>query len=308
MTEAQTNPLQTILDEFKTLSPETTNAIVFDNDGQTIANTKTTTEEQTKKLVTNFSSINQQAQTIGGVENLTIQAADNQLTITTMNNLYLATVSSRAANQEIVKSLTQVVVPTVAKFIGQTAIAHSETQNSSAIELEDKADEEETVLPTIEEPSIEPISEPKTLSEPFSAIEPEDKAAEEEDKEEEAVFQTMEESRIEPVPETKTSFEPFVPSAPVNQFMVEKISGLLVPPDTVRIDGEVIAKWSDLYRGKPILTVNIEALDGKKTTCKVKPIKETKNNAKGVIQIPEKILQNLRTERGKLVMVRPAIK
>ena len=110
----------------------------------------------------------------------------------------------------------------------------------------------------------------------------------------------MEEPRIEPVPEPKTSFEPFVPSTPVNQFMVEKISGLLVPPDTVRIDGEVMAKWSDLYSGKPILTVNIEALDGKKTTCKVKPIKETKNNAKGVIQIPEKILQNLRTEKGKL--------
>ena len=181
MTEAQTNLLQTIIDEFKTLSPETTNALIFKNNGQTIANTKTTTEEQTKKLVTNFCSINQQAETIGGIENLTIQAADSQLNITAMNNLYLATVSSRAANQEIVKSLTQVVVPTVAKFIGQTSIAHSETQFSSAIELEDKADEEEAVLPTIEEPSIEPISEPKTLSEPFSAIAPEDKAAEEED-------------------------------------------------------------------------------------------------------------------------------
>ena len=138
MTEAQTNPLQTILDEFKTLSPETTSATVFDSDGQTIANTKNTTEEQTKKLVTNFCSINQQAQTIGGVENLTIQAADNQLTITAMNNLYLAMVSSRTANQEIVKSLTQVVVPTVAKFIGQSAIAPTETQSSPAIELEDK--------------------------------------------------------------------------------------------------------------------------------------------------------------------------
>ena len=83
--------------------------------------------------------------------------------------------------------------------------------------------------------------------------------------------------------------------------MVEKIVGLLVPTDTVRIDGEVMAKWSDLYGGKQILMVNIEALDGKKTTCKVKPIKEAKNNFKGAIQIPEKILQNLQTEKGKLV-------
>ncbi len=66
VTEAQTNPLQIILDEFKTLSPETTSAIVFNNDGQTIADTKTTTEDQTKKLITDFFSIARQAQTIGG--------------------------------------------------------------------------------------------------------------------------------------------------------------------------------------------------------------------------------------------------
>jgi hypothetical protein len=47
VTEANSNVLQTIIDEFKNLSPETTNAIIFTNNGQTIANTKTTNEEQT---------------------------------------------------------------------------------------------------------------------------------------------------------------------------------------------------------------------------------------------------------------------
>ena len=89
--------------------------------------------------------------------------------------------------------------------------------------------------------------------------------------------------------------------------MVEKIGGLLVPADTVRIDADVIAKWSDLYDGKQITMVNIEALDGKTTNCKFKPIKEAKTNAKGIIQIPEKILQTLQTEKGKLVMVKPVI-
>ncbi len=77
--------------------------------------------------------------------------------------------------------------------------------------------------------------------------------------------------------------------------------------DTVRIDSEVISQWSDLYSGKQFTMVNIEALDGKKTTCKFKTIKEAKNNAKGIIQIPEKILQTLQTEKGKLVMVKPVI-
>ena len=89
--------------------------------------------------------------------------------------------------------------------------------------------------------------------------------------------------------------------------MVEKIGGMLVPADTVRIDADVIAKWIDLYDGKQITMVNIEALDGKKTICKFKAIKEAKTSAKGIIQIPEKILQTLQTEKGKLVMVKPVI-
>jgi hypothetical protein len=129
----------------------------------------------------------------------------------------------------------------------------------------------------------------------------------EETSSEETVLPVKEEPNIEPIPEPQPPFEPFLPKTPINQFMVEKIGGLLVPADTVRIDGEVIAKWSDLYDGKQITMVHIEALDGKKTTCKFKAIKEAKCNAKGIIQIPEKILQTLQTEKGKLVMVKPVI-
>jgi hypothetical protein len=252
VTEAYSNPLQIVLDEFKTLSPETTNVLIFKNNGQTIANTQATNEDQTKKLIANFGSISLQAQPIGGVECLTIQTGESQLNISAMDNLYLATVSSRKANQEIVKSLTQVVVPTIAHFVDQ---------------LESKE-------LTIEETSLQ-LEEEKP--------------------------------NIEPIPEPQPPFEHFLPKTPVNQFMVEKIAGILVQTDTVRIDSGIIAKWSDLYDGKQITMVDIEALDGKKTTCKFKAIKEAKANSKGIIQIPEKILQTLQTEKGKLVMVKPVI-
>jgi len=264
VTEVYSNTLQIIIDEFKNLSPETTNALIFKNSGQTIANTKATSQDQTKKLILNFGSIASQAQTIGGIETLTIQATDSQLNITAMNNFYLATVSSRAANPEIVKSLTQVVVPTVVELIDQIKSEAPENQPSSVITLEEKQNDE-TFLLAEEKPQIAPIPEPQP------------------------------------------PYEPFLPKTPINQFMVEKIGGFLVPADTVRIEGDVIAKWIDLYDGKQITMVNIEALDGKKTTCKFKPIKEPKSNAKGIIQIPEKILQTLQIEQGKLVMVKPVI-
>ncbi len=264
MTEAYINPLQTVIDEFKNISPETTNALLFKNNGQTIASIKAASEDQTRKLIFNFSNIESQAQAIGGIEYLTIQTTENQLSVTAMNNLYFATVSSREANQEIIKSLTQVVIPTIVYLVDQTALNPLETQPPQALQLEEKH-VEETVLPVEDEPTIEPIPEPQP------------------------------------------PFELFLPSTPVNQFMVEKIGGMLVAADTVRVDGEVISQWSDLYSGKQFTMVNIEALDGKKTTCKFKTIKETKNNAKGIIQIPEKILQTLQTEKGKLVMVKPVI-
>lgn len=263
MTEAQSNPLQTIMDEFKNLSPETTNALIFKNNGQTIANTQSTTQDQTRKLILNFGSIESQAQSIGGIESLTIHAAECQVNITAIDSFYLATVASRSANQEIVRSLTQVVVPTVVRLIDQIASGPKATPVSEPISLEEET-KKEPVLPT-QEPQIEPISEPQP------------------------------------------PYEPFLPKTPVIQFMVEKIGGLLVQADMVRIDADVIANWSNLYEGNQITMVNIEALDGKKTTCKFKPIKEAKSNAKGVIQIPEKILQTLQTEKGKLVMVKPVI-
>jgi predicted regulator of Ras-like GTPase activity (Roadblock/LC7/MglB family) len=265
VTEAYSNPLQTVVDEFKTLSPETNKVLIFRKSGQIVANTKAASEDQAKRIISNFTCIASQSQSIGDVEYLTIQAGDSQLIITAINNLYLATVSSRATNQEIIKSLTQVVVPTVVHLVDQIASASSENEPQQTIQLK------ETTIEKI----VLPIEEEKPKTESFS----------------------------EPQP----TFQHFLPKTPVNQFMVEKIGGILVQTDSVRIDSEIIAQWSELYDGKQITMVNIEALDGKKTTCKFKPIREAKANSKGIIQVPEKILQTLQTEKGKLVMVKPVI-
>ena len=111
------------------------------------------------------------------------------------------------------------------------------------------------------------------------------------------------------IPDILASFnsEPLLPNPPVNQFMVKKIGGFLTASDTVRIDGEVIAKWHDLYEAKEITWVHIETLEGSAVLCKFKPIKETSLNAKGIIRIPEKILRALQTGEGKLVKVKPEV-
>jgi hypothetical protein len=324
VTEAYTETLQPIIDEFKTISPETTNTLIFEKDGKVVANTKETTEDQTKILINNFNIIAAAAETIGEIENLTIQGADSQLNITSINRLYLATVSSRTANPEIVKSLTQVMVPTVVRLIDQIASQPEGNQLPEPFEIEEKPIEK-MVLPVEEETSIEPSPELEPSyedqiedspieetnlpveDEPSIKSSPEPEPSYEDQIEENPIEETVLPVEDEPTSEPQPSYEPLLPATPVNQFMVEKIGGLLVHSDTVRIDGEVLANWIELYDGKNITMVEIEALDGKKTTCKFKPIKDGKNSSKGIIQIPEKILQALEIEKGKLVMVKPVI-
>lgn len=101
--------------------------------------------------------------------------------------------------------------------------------------------------------------------------------------------------------------EPFLPKPPVNQLIIDNLNGLLAPSDTVRIDNTTITQWKKLYPNKKIGQVEAEALNGKTTRCKFKPIKDSKHEGKGAIQMPEKIQLALQTKKGELVMIKPVI-
>ena len=267
MTQANSNALQTVIDEFKNISPEIKSSFIFKRNGEIIASNEDTTEEQSKNLVAAFNNIVDQARDIGDIQSLTIQGTNNQLSIISMNNRFLSTVSSRSVDEKLVKTLTHVIVPAIVGLLDQIAT------EPTAIELA------KTV-----EPESETTHEPNVTEEEIQI------------------------SHDEPVPEQPTlSSEPVIPQPPVTQLMAEKIGGLLVPADMVRIDSDIIKGWSDLYGDKQIIQVHIETLEGKKTTCKFKAVKETSQSAKGIIQIPEKILQTLQTSKGKLVIVKPVV-
>jgi hypothetical protein len=101
--------------------------------------------------------------------------------------------------------------------------------------------------------------------------------------------------------------EPMLPEPPVTQLIVENLGGLLVPSDIVRVDQEVITRWSELYGDNKIKEVEVEALNGKTTRCKFKKIKKSKDTGKGIIKIPEKIQLTLETQLGELVTIKPII-
>jgi hypothetical protein len=97
------------------------------------------------------------------------------------------------------------------------------------------------------------------------------------------------------------------PEPPENQLIIENLGGLLVPSDTVRIDRETIAQWEELHDGTKIDEVEVETFDGNMTHCKIKPIKDSKYEGKGIIRMPDKIQLKLDIKKGELVKVRPIL-
>lgn len=265
MTQINSNPMQTIIGEFKNISPEITDCFVFEKSGEVLACSEVSDGGKSKNLISTLNALNGYSSIIAGIETLTIQGLDSQLRIMALNNRYLTTVSTRSADEKTVKSLTQVIIPTVMDLIQKSC------------------EEPDAFLPEPKKFEAEPERKPEKPT-PLQKNSP---------------------AQVTPKFSASVFPEPSIPTAPAIQFMVEKIGGLLVASDTVRVDSRVIAKWSDLYGDRQITEVKIETLEGKFTSCKFKSIKES--SGKGIIQIPEKILQTLQTSKGKLVIVKPVI-
>jgi len=262
--------LQTVVSEFRNISPELIKAFVFKKNGDILARMGDNVSENRAKLAISFDAIANQAEIIGGLEILTIHGVSSQIEITCTNNSYLATVASPSANEKVVKALTRVIIPTVIKLLDQIKPV---LPDNSASDVTDRT------VKQVEE-GVQPSEEPKLI----------------------------ERLLIEQLPTAPVaSSEEKLPKPPVNQFMVEKIGGLLVASDAVRVDTEVVAKWSELYGDREITHVRVETLAGKTAICNFKPMRAADHNLKGMIQIPEKILQTLRIGEGKLVMVEPFV-
>jgi hypothetical protein len=263
--------LKNTLNEIQNICPDIKNTFIFNEDGEIIAGDENTPEKTIIRVVDSIDSIMEKADTIGGINNITLESAKGTVSISYMNNLYLVTVTSKDADRNYVNTVTRVLVPTILKLLEKISPAPLRN-NLPKPEIESE-------IPTIKgakEPTGKPVQELKKeeLIQPF-------------------------EPAVKP--------EPVLPEPPVNQFIVENIGGLLVPADVARIDNETLTQWQELYEDRKIEEVEIETFSGKTFQCKVKPIKDSKYEGKGIIQMPEKIQNTLEIRKGELVRVKPII-
>jgi hypothetical protein len=270
-TDVYSFALKNALNEIHNICPDIKSAFIFREDGKIVAGDDSTAENTVVRVIDAFDGVFEKADALGGVESINLDSSRGRLSVSCLNDLYLVTVTTRKADMNYVNTVTRVLIPTVLKLIEK----------------------------------ISPAPLNSNLSEP--EMEPE---MTEERRSEELVQTYAEEAAGKKPPEpmqTEMKTDAMLPEPPVNQFIVENIGGLLVPSDTVRIDDEIISQWNELYPDMKIIEVEIGTFGGKMTRCKIKPIKESKYEGKGLIQMPDKIQFTLEIKKGELVRVKPVV-
>ena len=259
--------LKNTLNEIQNICPDIKNSFMFKEDGEIVAQDENTPEKTVVHVIDSFDGISEKADAIGGIEGITLHGSKGKATISCMNEIYLVTVTSKKADMNYVNTVTNVLIPTILRLLDKINPAPLKNKTSPP-----EVETETPVTKELEEQTETPV--------------------------EENLMETPEENL-----ETKT----LPTEIPVNQLIIENLGGLLVPSDTVRIDSEMLSQWKELSDSTKIDQVEVETFDGKTTQCKVKPIKDSKYEGKGIIRMPEKIQLNLEVRKGELVRVKPLV-
>ena len=120
----------------------------------------------------------------------------------------------------------------------------------------------------------------------------------------------IEKTAARPQPKQPT-FATAPPETQMSKFTVENFAGtghLLNNPDKAYIDSALIAQWKESFGDKQITQISLQSpVTGKRLLCAFRTFTDSKYEGKGLIQLPEKIQQQLDTKKGALVIVKPVV-
>jgi predicted regulator of Ras-like GTPase activity (Roadblock/LC7/MglB family) len=276
--------LKNTLDEIRNLCPDITNAFMFKEDGEIIASDEITPQQSIVHVIDDFDRLLKKAETMGGIEQITIEGSKGRVNVSHMNNNYLVTITSQSADKNYVNMISRVLFKTVVKLLDK--ISPASLRNT----------------PTEPEPELQTVIDKNAETAEQNGNEPEIKEAEPS----EQPSNEPETEEAEPA-EPSTKPEAACAETMANQFMVEDLQGLLVKADTVRVDEATLQQWQQLCDDQRIEEVEIETFTGQSMRVKIKPIKDQKQEGKGIVQMPQKIQQMLEIRKGELVRLKPII-
>jgi len=116
-----TAALKNTLTEIKKICPDIKYSFIFTKDGAIISGDGETNNALTKKTVESFQSLAEKAGVIGGLDALFINGENGKLHISRVNDMYLVVTTSPDADIAYLRSITNVIVPTVLKLLENIA-------------------------------------------------------------------------------------------------------------------------------------------------------------------------------------------
>ncbi|XHH09304.1 MAG: hypothetical protein ACFCUE_01385 [Candidatus Bathyarchaeia archaeon] len=273
--ELNVSALETTLNEIKTAYPGVSSLMVLDGSNQVIARDRSTNDELVHHVSSSFEKITKKSAITGRIDNLTFKGTYQNIFFSRHQDIYLATVASNQISQKEVTRLTNILFPTTYKVIQEVVSFKQEKKTPQSIE--------EAKPKTIEPPSTPPQTQQPTTYNP----------------------------KI-PTPEPAPISKP----APIEileaKFKVENISGFSVVSsslDSVFLDRALIGEWRERYGVNSVDEVLVTAVESKKTSrCAFQPIKNSKLEGVGVVQVSHKVQASLGVKKGSLVIVKPVLK
>jgi predicted regulator of Ras-like GTPase activity (Roadblock/LC7/MglB family) len=109
--------LKNTLTEIKGICPGVINSFIFTKDGTIIAKDAELIEPNMRKIMELLESINERAESIGGLNTLQINGDGGGVQFSIINDMYLAMITSENVDVVYLRSATHVIIPTIMKLL-----------------------------------------------------------------------------------------------------------------------------------------------------------------------------------------------
>jgi len=109
--------LKNTLTEIRNICPDINSSFIFTKDGAVVAGDTETADITIRKALNSFQSVAEKAGTIGGLHNFSVDGDKGKVHISRINDMYLVTATSKNADTSNLRSVTQVIVPTILKLL-----------------------------------------------------------------------------------------------------------------------------------------------------------------------------------------------
>jgi len=109
--------LKNTLTEIRNVCPDINSSFIFKKDGTIVTGDTETADITIKKALNSFQNVAEKAGTIGGLHNFYVDGDKGKVHISRIKDMYLVTATSKNADTNYLRSVMQVIVPTVLKLL-----------------------------------------------------------------------------------------------------------------------------------------------------------------------------------------------